>query len=227
MAQLAIPLRVPPFRGQELQLELIDPGALTLIRSYQHPDADWLPPPVPFRTNRVDPPAEHGDCFAVMYTSTNIQSSAMEVRALFWDPDDDRFYWDEVTASKYRVVRFTSGRPGIFIPIDGRNRAVFCLEGKLEPNYESTRWIALELFRRYGHLVHGLSYESFHRHQPGRVYAIWHSRKDDLSLVPSACRPLLSEDVDFRAFLAAHPFIERLNGRAINELDGRSELTLA
>lgn len=204
------PIRVPPFRGQELRLELIDPGTVTLIRSYQHPDADWCPPPVEFRTNRVDPPSEHGDSFAVMYTSTNIQASAMEVRALFWEPDDDRFYWDEDTALKFQVVRFSSGKPGIFIPIDGPNRAVFRLEGKLEPTYESTRWIALDLFRRYGHLVHGISYESFHRHQPGRVYAIWHSRKDDLSLSASEARPLLAEDAEFQAFLSAHPFIDRV-----------------
>lgn len=210
MDDVQVPVRVPPFRGQELQLELLDAGTVTLLRSYQHPNADWEPPPVEFRTNRVDPPPGHGESFAVMYTSTNIQSSAMEVRALFWDADDDRFYWDEDAASKFHVVRFSPGRPAIFIPIDGRNRAAFCLQGKLEPSYESTRWIALELYRRYGHLVHGVSYESFHRHQLGRVYAIWHSRKDDLDLSASAERPLLTEDAEFLAFLAAHPFIDLL-----------------
>lgn len=38
--QLANPsFRVPPFNGRDLDLELVDPGSVVLIRAYQHPSA--------------------------------------------------------------------------------------------------------------------------------------------------------------------------------------------
>lgn len=114
MEHVQMPVRVPPFRGQELQLELIDAGTVTLLRSYQYPHADWEPPPVEFRTNR----------------------------------------------------------------------------------------------------------------QLGRVYAIWHSRKEDLDLSASVERPLLTEDPEFPAFLAAHPFIDLLRTAASDEL-GKPQLAAA
>lgn len=204
-------LQEPPprlsFKGQELALELVDAGSVTLVRAYSHPAADWHPPPVPLRNNHIDPPPGYGDEFAVLYTASNIQSSAMEVRALFWDQATNRAYWNPAAAQGFQVVRYALGQPGLFIPIDGPNRRALGLQGKFEPDYESSRWVALELHRRYGHLVHGLSYESFHRYQPGRVYAIWHARKHDLALQASQWRPRLAADPEFQAFLAAHPFI--------------------
>ncbi|WP_377155368.1 RES domain-containing protein [Roseateles sp. UC29_93] len=203
-------LGVPLFNGRELDLELVDPGTVTLIRAYDHPDADWNPPPARFRNNHIDPPVGHENEFAVLYTASNVQSCATEVRALFWDCWSNQIFWKPSVATQLRVVRFRMRQPGLFIPIDGPNRHVLGLEGKLEPGYESSRRMALELFRRYGHLVHGLSYESFHRFQPGRVYAIWHSRKEEMDLQPSVERPRLGDDVEFQAFLAAHPFIQPL-----------------
>jgi hypothetical protein len=37
--------------------------------------------------------------------------------------------------------------------------------------YGAFQAIGLELFKRFGDLAHGLSWASFHRHQPGQVYA--------------------------------------------------------
>jgi len=58
-------LQEPPprlsFKGQELALELVDAGSVTLVRAYSHPAADWHPPPVPLRNNHIDPPPGYGD----------------------------------------------------------------------------------------------------------------------------------------------------------------------
>ena len=203
--------RVPPFNGRDLDLELVDPGSVVLIRAYQHPSADWNPPPAQYRNNHTDPPMGYGEEFAVLYTASNIQSSATEVRALGWDHWTNQSFWKPALAARLQVVRFAVRRPGLFVPLDGANRKILGLEGKFEPEYESSRWVALDLFRRYGHLVHGLSYESFHRYQAGRVYAIWHSRKDDMGLAASVDRPYLADDAEFRSFLRAHPFIRQMS----------------
>lgn len=215
-----------PFKGQQLQLELIDAGSTPLIRAYCHPDADWHPAPAHLRNNHVDPPPPYREVFSVLYTATTIQSIAMEARVLRWDSVTNVCHWSESAAALHRIVRFGLGAPGLFIPIDGPNRPVLGLHGKFEPNYETARWVALELFRRYGHLVHGLSYESFHRHQPGRVYAIWHSRKESLCLESSTDRPRLLDDPDWAAFLQAHPFVQAMDRvdsfRLPHRLDGRA-----
>ena len=44
------------------------------------------------------------------------------------------------------------------------------------PGYTPYQEAAIELFRRFGPLAHGLSWESFHRSQPGRFYAIRYHR---------------------------------------------------
>ncbi|WP_431286213.1 hypothetical protein [Roseateles chitinivorans] len=118
---------VPPFNGRELDLELVDPGTVTLIRAYDHPDADWHPPPAKYRNNHVDPPVGHDDEFAVLYTASNIQSCATEVRAMFWDCWSNQVLWKPSVAARLRVVRFSMGQPGLFIPIDGTNRHVLGL----------------------------------------------------------------------------------------------------
>jgi hypothetical protein len=103
---------------------------------------------------------------------------------------------------------------------------VFGLQGLYESTYEASRWVTLELFRRYGHLAHGVSYESFHRYQPGRVYAIWHSRKEGLLLRSRDERPRLIDDPSWVAFLASHPSVEAFRQETIRAevpevLDGR------
>jgi hypothetical protein len=83
----------------------------------------------------------------------------------------------------YRLVRYQTGQAGIFIPLDGRNAQVFGLDQvPATAGYKPYQEIALMLFERFGHFCHGLSWRSFHRHQNGAVYAIWHSRKEALNL---------------------------------------------
>lgn len=66
--------------------------------------------------------------------------------------------------------------------------------------------VAPELFYRFGSLAHGLSWNSFHRNQLGRVYAIWHHRKTALKLSrPVAPFIKLDGDPEWSAFLAAWP----------------------
>lgn len=220
------PPSLPPFKGHHLQLELVDPGSVRLIRAYEHPMGDWHPAPVEFRRNHVDPPPGYGDAFAMLCTASNIQAAATEVRAMWWDPRLGRSFWCPKAAAAHRVARFELESPGLFIPIDGPNRMVFGLQGRYDPSYETSRWVALALFRRYGHLAHGLSYESFHRFQPGRVYAIWHSRKEGLLLRSKDGHPAVIDDPEWRAFLGAHPEVERQPGARgegwVEALDGVS-----
>jgi len=62
-------------------------------------------------------------------------------------------------------------------------------------------------------LVHGLSWESFHRGQPGRVYAIWHHQKGAIALKATKPPPYgsLDEDDGWQEFLAEYPDIERMD----------------
>lgn len=78
--------------------------------------------------------------------------------------------------------------------------------------YEPYQSVALELFQRYGQVVHGLSQESFHRNQPGRVYALWHHHKSTIGLrvtTPDPC-PKLVDDAEWKSFLAANPEVEAI-----------------
>jgi hypothetical protein len=79
--------------------------------------------------------------------------------------------------------------------------------------YESFQKEGLILFQRYGRVVHGLSWESFHRNQPGRVFALWHHHKDTigLRLRPAKDHPLLVDDPERQRFLADHPDIEEVD----------------
>jgi hypothetical protein len=64
-------------------------------------------------------------------------------------------------------------------------------------SYDVYREVGLALFERFGEVVHGLCWRSFHRHQAGRVYAIWHHRKDALGIVPPSPAPL-ADDPEWR-----------------------------
>jgi hypothetical protein len=55
--------------------------------------------------------------------------------------------------------------------------------GREFAGYEPYQAVALELFERFGAIVHGLSWESFHRNQLGRVYAIFTSGVGDLRVL--------------------------------------------
>lgn len=104
-----------------------------------------------------------------------------------------------------KLTRYKFANPGCFIKIDGDNRRKLGIaDYRSFGGYHAYQHVSLELFNRYGQTVHGISWESFHRHQPGRVYAIWHHRKDDLGLTYSAPVPL-ADDPEWKELLTQIP----------------------
>nr|WP_297531534.1 RES domain-containing protein [uncultured Roseateles sp.] len=201
-------MRVPPipaFKGWQLDTELIDAGSIDLLRGFSRPGAEWEPPPSEFRNGRIDPPPGHKSEYAVLYTATEIQCVAAEMRVLENVRRDH--VWSVDKSKEVRVATFAVGRASLFIPLDGLNRTIFGVRGECDSDYHAYQWLGLQLFRRYGHLANGLSWESFHGEQPGRCYAIWHSRKASMELATGRDFPTLHDHPRWRAFLAACPFI--------------------
>ncbi|MEZ2352137.1 RES domain-containing protein [Caballeronia sp. RCC_10] len=204
----------PVIRGSELELELLDPNSETLVRLFSHPGGDWDPPDAKYRNLRVDPPAGHKDDYAVLYMGNTLPTVAIECHILSADAMD-RYTWLTERAKRYRVVRYTLDGPAVFMPIDGaRNRSALGLAGgqRKFAGYEPYQEVAHALFRRYGNVIHGLSWESFHRNQPGRVYALWHHHKPTVGLRITSANPypLLIEDNEWNSFLAANPDIDEI-----------------
>ncbi|HTI18497.1 MAG TPA: RES domain-containing protein [Trinickia sp.] len=204
---------VPQFDARHLELEMLDPNSAHLVRLFRHAGGDWEPPATTFRNLRVDPPDGHKSEFAVLYTGNSIAAVAMECRVLFADLRD-RYMWVTDLAAQYQVVRYSFGRPAIFVPLDGRNRRTLGLDGNKWPlgTYEPYQRVSLALFQRFGAAIHGLSWESFHRNQLGRVYAIWHDRKGAIELKISSPKPYpsLADDPDWKAFLSRNPTLQPL-----------------
>lgn len=199
--------------ARSLELELIDPGSVRLVRLYRSPGGHWDPPDEKYRNLRVDPPTGHKAAYAVLYTGSALPVVAMECRVLRTD-DRDRYTWDTGRADQYRIVRYTCSAPALFVPIDGRNRPLLGLSAgqRRFAGYAPYQEAALELFRRFGQVAHGLSWESFHRGQPGRVYAIWHHHKPTVRLQPDpAPHAKLVDDDEWKAFLADNPDIEAMD----------------
>ena len=201
------------WRARDLHLELLDPFSVALTRLFQHPKMDWEAPDEPYRNKRVDPPDGHRSAFAVLYTASTVQTAAIECRVLNGDALD-RYTWNQDLASRYKVVRYSFAKPALFVPIDGPNRELLGLEGAevAFQGYKPYQTVALELFERFSGVVHGMSWHSFHRNQPGRSYAIWHHCKDAIGLKIESPDPRgsLINDADWKAFLAANPSIEAI-----------------
>lgn len=198
------------FQGAQLQVDLLDPGAVTAVRLFRHAGGDWEEPAVEYRNQRVDPPAGHESAYAVLYTAESITAAAIECRILH--PDiRDRYTYDQERTTQYAVVRYEMRAPALFIPLDGENKGVLGLRG-LDPRYERHRAAAYELFQRYGGVVHGLSWESYQRNQPGRVYALWHHHKTTVGLAISSTKPYrkLAEDPEWLQLLKDNPEFEPL-----------------
>ena len=161
------------FRGRELELELFDPNSEQLVRLFRHPGGEWEAPPEKYRNQRVDPPHGHKADYAMLYTAGTLPAVAVECRVLRVD-SQDRYAWSRTLASQYQVARYNFAAPALFVPIDGANRGVLGLQGGTRKfaGYEPYQKVALTLFQRYGQVIHGLSWESFHRNQPGRVFAL-------------------------------------------------------
>ena len=200
--------------ARDLELELLDPYVVRLVRLFRHAGGDWDPPDEKYRNLRVDPPDGHKSQYAVLYTGDMLPAVAMECRVLRAD-DHDRYTWAADLARQYKVVRYDYGSPALFVRIDGHNRRRLGLSGgqRRFNGYAPYQEAALDLFRRFGQLVHGLSWESFHRGQPGRVYAIWHHQKATIALERTKPPPYgsLEEDDEWLAFLKAYPEIERMD----------------
>jgi len=196
------------FLGRDLALELLDPDEVKLTRLYKRLGGDWDPPEPQYRTLRVDPPAGQEDRFAVLYTGDCVQVVAAECRILVAKPDET-YVWAGDQADIYQVARYSYDAPALFIPIDGDNRRVLGLDGpsRMTTGYALFQNVALELYERFGTTVHGLSWESFHRNQLGRVYAIWHDRKDAMSLQldMTGASASLTTDAAWNDFLVANP----------------------
>ncbi|KND61980.1 hypothetical protein BVER_01484 [Candidatus Burkholderia verschuerenii] len=200
--------------GSELELELLDPNSQPLVRLFSHPGGDWDPPDAKYRNLRVDPPAGHKDEYAVMYMANTLPTVAIECHILSADTTD-HYTWSSERAAKYRVVRYAFAGPALFVPIDGaRNRSALGLAGgqRKFAGYEPYQEAAHALFMQYGNIIHGISWESFHRNQPGRVYALWHHHKRTvgLSITSADPYPLLIEDDEWKSFLADNADIEEI-----------------
>lgn len=200
------------FEGAQLQVDLLDPLSVTPVRLFRHPGGDWDEPPPQFRTQRADPPVGHQSEYAVLYTAESIAAAAIECRILHCDIRD-RYTYDQQRTLEYSVVRYELRAPALFIPIDGENKSILGLRG-LDPRYERHRAVAHELFQRFGAVVHGLSWESYHRNQPGRVYALWHHQKPTVKLAISSATPYvkLAEDPEWLQLLKDNPEFEPLAG---------------
>lgn len=203
----------PTFEGRDLELELLDPNSTPLIRLFSHLGGEWEPPPEVHRNQRVDPPPGQSHRFAVLYTADALPGVAVECRILSADADD-RFVLDATRAEKYWVARYRFDKPALFMPLDGRNRRKLGLEARQRKvgGYGPYQDVALALFDRFGSVLHGLSWESFHRNQPGRVFALWHQHKSTiaLSLVSTAPYVKLIDDPEWKQFLLDHPGIEAI-----------------
>lgn len=200
-------------RGRDLELELLDPGGDPLIRLYRHAGGDWEASPEEYRNLRVDPPRGRKDAYAVLYTANTLPAAAAECRVRNVD-GMDRYTWDRSLAREYRVVRYAFDAPALLIPVDGRNREHLRIAGgqRRFAGYEPFQVAALELFERYGKVVHGLSLESFHRNQPGRVYGLWHHHKATIALRRTSPNPhsFLVDDEEWLQFLRDYPDIEAI-----------------
>lgn len=201
-----------PFFGKELALELLDPGSVGLVRLFRRPGAHWEPPPPEFRVQRCDPPPEHKGDYALLYMCDSVQASAAECRILNVDRRD-RYSFDEALTESYQVVRYNYTGPALFIPMDADNRETMGLD-VFQIGYAHYQKAAHELWRRYRGVAHGLSWSSFHRNQPGRVYALWHEHKDSIGLAVDGPEPhtfhKLVEDPDWQAFLDRSPEVTEI-----------------
>ena len=214
-------MSTPAFRATDLRLELRDPGEFALVRLYKDarsggPGGEWAPPPEAFRNLRVDPPAGHNGKFSVLYTSDTLACVAEECHVLQYNAADDAFQVDRALLAQYRVARYAYAAPALFVSIDPIDVGALGLQPrqygpgmKLDTVtiYDRYQAASLALFERVGELAHGLSWQSMHRGQLGRVYAVWHHRKPHLQLSNDAARSgaWLADDGDWKTFEAENP----------------------
>lgn len=197
------------FTDADLNIEVRDPDRTPLVRLFRYPGSSFDEPVPQYRNGRFDPPLPHKDRFAVLYTADNIAAAAMECRVLCVDRADKYSYTAKGIAP-YRVVRLRHSAPAAFIRVDGDIRTKLGIP-RFTASYAPFQAAALMLFERYGGTFHGLSWESFHRGQPGRDYGFWHDRKHLIGLEPLQTEADCSElanDPEWLQFLREEPAIE-------------------
>jgi hypothetical protein len=147
--------------------------------------------------------------YAVLYTATRLDTIAQETQVLSVD-NANQWTLDTSREKQYSVARYHFEHGGIFIPIEDRNARVFGLhEIQSFGDYTPYQEIGYELFQRYGSFAHGLMWRSFHRHQQGPVYAIWHPAKERLRLVVDSVSELVT-DPDWQEMLGRIPSLVRI-----------------
>jgi hypothetical protein len=115
------PFVVPSFKGQDLEVELLDRHAFELCRLSKHPRGEWDPPDPKYRNLRVDPPAGHKDKFAVLYTAAPLLTIGVECKVLAVDPNN-KWSLNEKHEAANKVTRYQFSNPGCFIKLDSDNR---------------------------------------------------------------------------------------------------------
>ena len=199
----------------DLQFDVLDPNSATFVRLFTRPGGEWDQPEPQYRNGRVDPPDGFKDNYAVLYVADSLPAVATETGVL-WARRDDTYLWSSEEASRRLVARYQFVEPALFIPIDGGNEARLGLAGsqrKVTAGYKPFQVAALALWQRFGRLAHGLSWASFHRNRPGRVYGIWHDRKTAMGLVrPPEVGPFtpLPRDIEWLE-ISADPQLERVD----------------
>lgn len=198
------------FIWESLEIEVLDPHRTTLFRLYSHAGGDWKPAPPKYRTLRVDPPRPHQSKFAVLYTANRLDTIGQECGLLSVD-SNNKWTIDIVRESHYKIATYSFKKGGIFIPLDGRNAKVFGLDRLTSlGTYDPYQKLSKALFDRYSHFVHGISWRSFHRHQSGTVYAIWHSKKNELGLKIESSEVQLAGDKNWETMLSNIPGLSRI-----------------
>lgn len=198
------------YSARDLDLELVEPGDVTFVRLFGRPNGEWDAPPPQYRDKRCDPPPGKQSDYALLYTGDRIEAIAMECEILAIDRHG-KWSYDEAQTKKYWVARYAFQQPAVFIPLDENRHRLGIDRVPFVPGYAPWQEAAHELWRRFGKTVHGLSWWSMHRHQLGRVYAIWHHHKDAIGLVPpTGPFDKLYEDADWKALLVANPGFTKL-----------------
>lgn len=200
------------YRASDLDLEMCEPGDIAMVRLFRRTGGEWDEPPPTHRNMRCDPPAGKKDDYALLYTGNNIEAIAMECEILTVDRKNNWAY-DDAATKAYSVARYEFTQPALFIPLDANRNRLNIDRKPFVPGYGPWQDAAHELWTRFGTVAHGLSWWSMHRHQLGRVYALWHQHKTTIGLVqPSGPFDKLEEDAEWKALLATNPGFTKLVG---------------
>jgi RES domain len=199
----------PAFEWEDLEPEVLDPRAVTLLRLFKHPGGEWRPPPPEFRNLRVDPPVGHKSRYAVLYTSPMLETIAQECQVLAVD-SGERWTVNRTRELELRIARYSFRHACVFVRLDGRNASLLGVHDlPATGGYGAYQELGLILHDRFAHFAHGISWRSYHRHQNGRVYALWHSRKRSIGLKVTSVGEL-RQDAEWVALKAHIPGVIEL-----------------